>query len=357
MSAGARAPTAAQSQLVQRVFATLADGEEHSGASLATRLDVTRSAVWKAIEQLRELGLPVSAATRRGYRLGQAAEALDAARIRAAITPPEVRERFAALDVLWSASSTNSLLLERRPPPPGLFDAIFAEHQSAGRGRRGRAWLAPVGGSLCLSIAVQFEQSPPGLGALPLCAGLAVVGALEALGARDFGLKWPNDLVARPDGRKFGGLLAELRAESGGPAHVVIGLGLNLRLSDAAVAAVAETGTRATDLARLGVDPRARNALAGRLLARLAADLQRFALEGFAPFVRDWHRVDVLRDRAVVVSSSMAGPAGSGALDGIARGIDAEGALRLELADGRIERVIAGEVSVRPVPAAAGSTR
>jgi BirA family biotin operon repressor/biotin-[acetyl-CoA-carboxylase] ligase len=356
MSAVARAPAAAHSQLVQRVFATLADGEEHSGASLAAGLDVTRSAVWKAIEQLRDLGLPVSAATRRGYRLAYAAEALDAARIRAAVTPPEVRERFDAIDVLWSGSSTNTLLLERRPPPPGRFDAILVEHQSAGRGRRGRAWLAPVAGSLCLSIAVQFEQPPPGLGALPLCAGLAIAAALESLGARDFGLKWPNDLVARPDGRKFGGLLAELRVEAGGPAHVVIGLGLNLRLSDAAIAAVADTGTRATDLARLGLDPRPRNALAGRLLATLATDLQRFAVEGFAPIAPAWDRVDVLRDRVVTVSGGLAARA-DGALEGVARGIDPDGALRLELASGRIEHVIAGEVSVRPVPPSSRSSR
>lgn len=318
--------------LPQRVFAALADGEFHSGERLASIAGVSRSAVWKAIERLRELGLEIEAATNRGYRLAAACEALDAGRIGAAVPGCQVR-------VEWELDSTNAALLATPAPAPGDFLILLAENQTGGRGRRGRAWRATLGGSLALSIATTYETLPRDLPALTLAMGCCVLQALRACGAHGAGLKWPNDLWV--DGRKLGGMLVELRAEAGGPGHVVFGVGLNLRLSSEAQAAIAALGTQATDLATLGVNVAARNALAGAVIARCVEGLSTFGREGFAPFAAAWGRDDVLRDRAVRVTD------GERTVEGIARGIDAEGALRLEREDGRIERVIAGEVSVR----------
>ena len=334
---GALLTTPNDAPLAQRVFAALADGEFHSGEALADRAGVTRSAVWKAIEQLRELDLEIEAITHRGYRLVHPCEALDAARITAAVPTCAVR-------VAWEIDSTNGALLAADAPTPGEFVALLAENQTGGRGRRGRAWRASLGGSLALSIATTYETLPRELPALTLVIGCCVLQALHDRGAREVSLKWPNDLWFGE--RKLGGILVELRAEAGGPGHVVIGIGLNLRLSIASRTAIESLGTSAADLLECGVDVAARNALAARVIARCVEGLKVFGNAGFAPFFAPWRATDALRGRRVRVGET------GREIEGVARGIDAEGALLVENAIGERVRVIAGEVSVRPAGAA-----
>lgn len=329
--------------LAQQIFRALADGRVHSGEALAEAAGVTRSAVWKAIGQLRESGLPIEGQTNRGYHLAARAEPLDALALRGALTK-ETRD-CTAVTVEWELPSTNLALLAATPPPPGRYIALLAENQTGGRGRRGRAWRAALGGSLCLSVATSFEPLPRDLPALTLVIGVLVRAALLERGARNLGLKWPNDLVTpRPDAAglaKVGGILVELRAEAGGPGHVVVGIGLNLRFDDAARTAVAHTGTVAADLQELGVDVGTRNALAAAVIDACIRGLSTFVREGFTPFLPAWREADALRDRQVRILD------GAGERGGIARGIDAQGALQVELADGRRESILSGEVSVR----------
>ena len=327
--------------LAQRAFAALGDGAFHSGEALAEAAGVTRSAVWKSIESLRELGMQIEAVTHRGYRLVHAAAALDAERM-VAMLDPSVRAALRRLDVDWSLPSTNVALLAREPPPPGLCEVLLVEHQSAGRGRRGRRWLASPGGSLCLSIGASFDPLPRDLSSLSLAIGVCTLRALASRGARGLQLKWPNDLVT--EAGKAGGILIDLRAESGGPAYVVIGVGLNLRLADEDVAAVSATGTAAIDLRSVGVEPADRNAIAAALVGEYLRGLAQFAQQGLAPFAAEWRDADGLRNRPVRVV------AGVGETLGVARGIDASGALLLELPDGQRQPVVAGEVSVRKLP-------
>ena len=325
----------------QRTFAALGDGAFHSGEALAEAAGVTRSAVWKSIESLRELGVQIEAVTHRGYRLVRPSAALEATRIVAALDPA-LRASLRRLDIEWSLPSTNAALLDREPPPAGLCDALFVEHQSAGRGRRGRRWFAPLGGGLCLSFGASFDPLPRDLSSLSLAIGVCTLRALAMHGAQGLKLKWPNDLVT--DVGKAGGILIELRAESGGPAYVVIGVGLNLCLGEDDVAAVSATGTAAVDLRAVGVDPADRNAIASSVVGETLRGLSQFAQQGLAPFLAPWREADALRDRPVRVVA--------GALErlGVARGIDAAGALLLEHADGQCQAVVSGEVSVRALP-------
>jgi len=328
--------------LTRKIFGALADGEVHSGEALAEATGVTRSAVWKAISQLREMGLPIEAQTNRGYRLGAACEALDAGAIRSDL-PKEIND-LAQLEVVWEIGSTNAALLEARPPTPGEFAVLLAENQTSGRGRRGRRWQAALGGSLCLSIAASFEPLPRDLPALTLVVGACVREALLSCGGRDIHLKWPNDVVTLSSSAqlvKLGGILAELRAEAAGPALVVVGIGLNLRLGEDTKKLIAESGTSADDLESLGLDAGKRNAVAAAIIGRVVAGLRRFAEQGFAPFIDDWRAADVLRDRPIRVLD------GSSERQGIARGIDAQGALQLEDATGHRCAILAGEISVR----------
>ncbi len=222
VNAGVPAP------LPQRVFQRLDDRVFQSGEALAADLEVTRAAIWKAVEQLRELGVALDAQTSKGYRLAPGVSALSAERIESQL-PHEVRARIEALLVEWTLESTNTRLLESLPPAAGATAIVLAEHQTGGRGRRGRGWVAPPGGAICLSLTWQYADMPADLSALSLVVGLCAVGALRELGV-DVGLKWPNDLVTRKG--KLGGILIEMRAEAGGPVHVVIGIGLNVLLDD-----------------------------------------------------------------------------------------------------------------------------
>lgn len=333
------AATSAHSSLVARVFAHLSDGQFHSGEDLAATLDVSRSAIWKAVKALRELGATLHAVRNRGYRLAKASEALDATVIGARLSAG-IRERLRSLDVVWSIGSTNTALLSRPFPPNGATEVMLAEYQTAGRGRRGRAWLAPPGGAICLSLSWTFRDVPEDLGALGLVIGVCELRALRSLGLTEGRLKWPNDVLVND--RKLGGILIELRAESGGPACVVIGIGLNVALGASLLAKIAETGIAATDLVTAGLHEPARNAVAAALVDSCVRGLLDFERAGLRPFIEDWRGADALQGRMVDVK----GAAGA-VTKGLARGVDLHGALLVETLDEGLRKFVSGDVTVR----------
>jgi BirA family biotin operon repressor/biotin-[acetyl-CoA-carboxylase] ligase len=323
--------------LVARLFAKLADGEFHSGEALAAELAVSRSAVWKAASALRELGATVHAVRNRGYRIPAAGEPLDGGRIRKLLTDVAL-QRVKRVDTHWTVGSTNTLLMERANPAIGSGEALLVEYQTAGRGRRGRTWVAPPGGSICLSFSWMFGEVPRDLGALGLVIGVCAREALQHLGVEGVSLKWPNDLLI--EARKLGGILIELRAESAGPACVVIGIGLNVALGAALLEKIATMGLAPIDLASAGLKGVSRNAVAAGLISAFVQGLLDFERGGLKPFVQKWMDADGLRGRPVTVTGTQ------GATKGIARGIDLDGALLVETPQG-LQRFITGDVSVR----------
>jgi len=324
--------------LVARVFAKLSDGQFHSGEELARTLGVTRSAVWKAANALRDLGTPMEAIRNRGYRLAAANEPLLSGRIRDALSRT-VRDRVQRLDVAWSLGSTNTELVSRPNPPVGHSEVLLAEFQTAGRGRRGRSWFAPPGGSVCLSLSWTFADMPRDAGALGLGIGVCVLRALEPFGVPDARLKWPNDVLVAD--RKLGGILIELRAESDGPACAVVGIGLNVALGSELLAKIAGLGLPATDLATVASRVVSRNVLTTNLVEACVRGLIEFEQEGLRPFIEEWRHADALRGRAVTVQ------AGEETARGVARSIDLSGALLVETPQG-LKKFFSGEVTVRP---------
>lgn len=314
----------------------LATGDWQSGEALAAAAGVTRAALAKRISQIEAWGLDIEARTGLGYRLSAALERLDAARI---AVPPPLRRVALGLRV----DSTNQRLLDA--PSADDPQALFAEAQTAGRGRRGRDWRSPFGANLYLSLAWSFAAWPPKLGCLPLAVGVAATRALSAAGLDGVQLKWPNDL--RIGDAKLGGILIESRSEIGGACRVVIGIGLNVAMNAAQAADLGQPWIAVHAAQDAAGRPRvSRNALAARLLAELAAAVTAFEATGFATFAADWQRLDLAAGRAVRISA-----AGAGELDGIACGIDDDGALIVETPDGRRQHLHAGEVSVRLGPA------
>jgi BirA family biotin operon repressor/biotin-[acetyl-CoA-carboxylase] ligase len=334
-----RAAPARAAPLAARVFARLADGRFHSGEELARSLAVTRSAVWKAAGSLTALGAELRAVRNRGYRLAAPTEPLDASAIKGCLAR-DAREHIAKLQAVWSIASTNTALLERPGLKNGASEVLLAEYQTAGRGRRGRAWLAPPGGAICLSLSWTFREVPPDLGALGLVIGVCALRALREQGVRNASLKWPNDLLVGE--RKLGGVLIDLRAESAGPAYVVIGIGLNVALGEQVLRRIAEAGLPAADLSDAGLGAPSRNQVAAGLIGACVRGLMEFERQGLKPFIEEWRSADALRGRPVDVKA-VEGTTSRG----LARGIDVHGALMVETPQG-VRRFISGDVTVRP---------
>jgi BirA family biotin operon repressor/biotin-[acetyl-CoA-carboxylase] ligase len=317
----------------------LTDGRVHSGERLAQALGVSRAAVWKGVERLRLQGIDIEAVPRRGYRLPDPVELLEEPAIRAAIAGGRL-DHLRSLSLLFDVDSTNTRLLALGPPPLGCADVVMSELQHAGRGRRGRPWVAPFGGSIALSLNWSFTDASRANPALSLCVGVAIARALQRSGAAGIELKWPNDIWF--DDRKVGGILIEVRAEASGPAHVVIGVGLNVRLSAAMRAQIEASGVKAAAVADACSAPPSRNFIAGAIIDALLSMLADFERDGFSGFREAWTALDALRDRPAQVLM------GEAVICGTARGVDAHGALRLER-DGRVQEFVSGEVSLRGV--------
>jgi BirA family biotin operon repressor/biotin-[acetyl-CoA-carboxylase] ligase len=314
----------------------LADGTTRPGRELAGELEASPGEVARLVQRLRAAGVGIVAVGGRGYRLPAPVELLDADRIAGAMRE-EVLRAIHRLEVPFEVDSTNTRLLELSPPP-GCANVCSSELQHAGRGRRGRSWVSPFGGSLALSLGWSFAGAAAVNPALSLAAGIAISRALQRLGAKRVRLKWPNDIWL--DDRKMGGVLVELRTEAGGPAHVVIGVGLNVSLSAEQRRTIEAEGVRIAAVSDACPQKVSRNILAATLLEELLSMLGEFERRGFAVFREEWLALDALAGRDARVL------AGDGSVEGTARGVDRDGALLLEVA-GRLGRHVSGEVSLR----------
>lgn len=317
----------------QELLVALADGGMVSGAQLAERAGVTRAAIWKQIEALRARGVPVESRGTAGYCLPWPVQLLDDAALRASL-PVSVQERLGALELHWEIDSTSSEI-QRRQASLADLSMVLAETQTAGRGRRGRRWLSPPGLNVYLSCLKRFDAGFAALSGLSLAVGVIVMRTLVALGIEGAGLKWPNDVLSA--GGKLAGILVELGGEYQGPCAAIIGVGLNVRLTDALHE---QAGQPVNDLTTLAGSAPDRNRVAAALITAMAEGLDQFEREGFAAFVDEYARYDLLRGELLRVQGA------TSVLEGVGAGVDARGALLLNTGDG-VQRINSADVSVR----------
>lgn len=242
------------------------------------------------------------------------------------------------IEVIDTCESTNAMLLERAQAgaPSGLV--LACEFQTAGRGRRGAAWLASRGAGLTFSLLWQFSKSAAVLGGLSLAVGVACARALERYGATGIQLKWPNDLLHA--GAKLGGILIETCPIAGDGCMAVIGIGLNIELADAERRVLNDLATDLGDV--LGRAPD-RDELLAMVLTELAALLKGFEEGGFAAIREEWTRRHLLYDRDVRLLYD-----DGEVVQGHVIGVAEDGALLVETG-GALRRVLSADVSLRPL--------
>lgn len=327
-------PTEASGQAagLPPLVAALADGRFLPGSELVRRLGGDARVMAREIAALQAAGLGI-VNERDGWRLVPPLDVLDAAAVRVAL-PDTVRGAVGLVEYHWRLDSTSSEVARRAFALPDLA-FVFADWQQAGRGRRGRAWVAPPGGSLQVSCLKRFDAGYAPLSGLSLAVGVAVAEALETCGARGINLKWPNDVMLGE--AKLGGILVELGGDAAGPCHAVIGIGINGALPAALRRRLARP---CADLADACAVPPTRNALAAALIEHLVVTLDAFARSGFAACAQAFARRDALAGRAVRVLGAR------GMFAGVAAGVDARGALQVRSPDG-VRSIDSAEVSVR----------
>lgn len=315
------------------ILKTLSDGCFHSGEALAQAAGVTRAAIWKSIRILQsDYGLDIHSVQGRGYRLAQSIELLDKDTIQQRL---QHETQLAGLEIFLTIDSTNHYLMHH---PTQIIRApwvVFAERQSAGRGRRGRIWQSPFAGNIYFSLLWRFNQLNANFIGLSLVVGVAICRLLAHLGLEQLGLKWPNDVLCQ--GKKLCGILIEMRGETNGPYDVVIGVGINLTMPE-------DIGHRIEQpwisLAQVAPMLPSRNALAAQLIDQMLDIMPEFERHGLQPFLMEWQHLDQYRDQPVVLQF------GENRIQGIERGVDEQGALLVET-NGKLQRYYSGEMSLR----------
>ncbi|ETO93620.1 biotin--[acetyl-CoA-carboxylase] ligase [Legionella oakridgensis] len=311
----------------------LADGLCHSGNHLGLTLGISRTAVWKQIRQMTDLGVPIATVPQQGYRLITPIILLDEACIRQALTNHDFHlplnfHLFASID------STNRFLKEL--PEHSTLGICCAEQQTQGRGRFGRHWHSPFGENIYFSSRWQFDCDLSQLSGMSLVVSLAILASLNELGIDDkIGVKWPNDLLWQ--GKKLCGSLIEISAESNGKTDVVIGIGLNVNSITEHQPPLEKPWCSLYDITGKPWD---RNRLIAQLIIQLHAFLQRFLTHGFSFFQEQWQQADCLKNQMIRVNYPL------GFLYGKAIGVNDVGQLILEDETGEMHYLSSGDTSL-----------
>ncbi len=306
-----------------------------SGEDISKLLNVSRTAIWKHMQVLKEEGYQISSHPRLGYRLQTVPDLL---------LPNEICPRLTtnyighSLHYFTSIPSTNNEAkrLAAEGCPEGTI--VLTEEQQSGRGRLSRGWFSPYAKGIWLSVVLRPQFPPQEAPKCTLLAAVAVARTIRSLGV-DCGIKWPNDILYQ--GKKLVGILTEMNAEMDAINYIVIGIGINV--NTAADEFPQELRDVGTSLSAILGYPVSRLDLLLALLAELEALYTQVCETGFAPVLEEWRRLSATLGQAVDIFGI------NRSFSGIALDIDDEGALIIQTEAG-LEKVLAGDVSLRAKP-------
>jgi BirA family biotin operon repressor/biotin-[acetyl-CoA-carboxylase] ligase len=311
-----------------------ANGGFVSGEDISRELGVSRAAIWKHISLLRKAGYLIEAVPSRGYRLVASPDLLDAESISSHLKGRRIGQHLVCLK---KTSSTNADAFRLAEDGTAEGTVVIADAQSAGKGRRGRAWSSPDGVNLYCSVVLRPSIMPHEAPQLTFLSAVAVARAIEAITLIKPEIKWPNDVLIA--GKKVAGLLNEMSAETDAINFVILGIGVNLNMT--ADQFPDDLRNPATSLMIESGSPVVRNRFTGIMLNELDKLYADFLAFGFAPVREEWQQRCNANGRHVAVSD-----AGVKVVSGMFAGIDEDGALLVQTGEGGIERVLSGDVRV-----------
>lgn len=305
-----------------------------SGELISRELKFSRTAVWKHINGLRAAGYVIDAAPSRGYRLVSSPDLLRPEEIGGRLKTTVIGRRIVCLD---ETVSTNTAAFQLAEQGAVEGTVVLADTQSGGKGRLGRRWVSPARVNLYCSVVLRPRLLPYEAPQLTFLSSVAVARAIEFATGLHPGIKWPNDVLL--GGKKVAGLLNEMSAETDRINFVILGIGLNLNMTQEQFPD--DLRHPATSLLLEAGRPVSRLQAVSLLLTELDRLYTDFSAHGFGPVREEWRRRCNALGRELAVSDG-----GKDVVHGMFDGIDVDGALLLRRPDGTVERIISGDVRV-----------
>lgn len=319
-------------EIAERVLELLRDGGTISGEEIARQLDVSRNAVWKAVQKLRQEQYEIEASTNKGYRLVSESSVFSAESIRRLLGEDM---DFIAIDVRDTVTSTNTVLKElaERGAHEGMV--VVAEHQEQGKGRLGRTFYSPRSAGLYMSILLRPSISPEESLAITTAAAVAAAEAVSTATGREAKIKWVNDVYL--DGKKICGILTEaaIDFENGKLNYAVLGIGVNIQEPPGGFPG--ELKNTAGALFREDPPAGVRTALAAGILKRFFGYYRALPAHSY---------MDEYKRRSLLTGLEITFRQGRQAWEGVVLGVDDEARLLVRLPDGQEKAFSAGEVAI-----------
>lgn len=306
-----------------------------SGQELCNRFGVSRTAVWKAINQLKEAGYEIEAQQNKGYRLMAAPDLMTEAEIKSLMHTEWVAKEVLYFDTIDSTNTKAQELAEKGYPSGTL---VVADKQESGKGRRGRSWVSPSGTGIFMTLMIKPDINPNNASMLTLVAALAVAKAITSVTGEEALIKWPNDIVV--NGKKVCGILTEMNAQFDYINHIVVGIGINVHnesfpeeISQMASSLMIEAGGKRFHRAQI--------------IAETMSYFEQYydtflKTQDLSALVREYDELLVNRNKSVRVLDPKE------PFDGKAMGITSKGELIVDTWESR-KLVSSGEVSVRGI--------
>jgi len=327
-----------------KILQVLRQNQENyvSGQDLCQQLGVSRTAVWKAVKQLKEAGYEIEAVQNRGYRLLSVPDILSESEIASQLHTKWLGKPIRYFEELDS-TNTEAKRIAEDPRESGWHGTVVvADMQCAGRGRRGRSWSSPHGAGLFFTILLKPEINPENASMLTLVKAMAVVRGIHHAAGLKPQIKWPNDIVLH--GKKIVGILTEMSAQVDYVNHIVVGTGINVHHREFPEE-IAKTATSLDlEILRTGENCSiSRSRLLGAVLEQFEGYYETYLqTQDLSALMEEYNAMLVNRDQKVRVLDPL------GEYEGIARGIDRRGRLLVDRND-ELVKVSSGEVSVRGI--------
>lgn len=309
-----------------------------SGEAISEKLSISRTAVWKHIRALKEAGYEIEAHPRLGYCLKKVPDKLLPAEIQSQLSAKTLGKEIHYFPLI---DSTNTKAKNLAASGCQEGTVVLAEEQGSGRGRICRAWFSPAGKGIWLSVVLRPQLSPYEVSKCTLMAAVAVYKAILRVTGVSCGIKWPNDILYQ--GKKLVGILTELNAEIDAVNYIVIGMGINVNISEEDFPE--ELKSIATSLQIVAGKSISRLELVCAVLEELERSYQEVLQHGFGTILAEWRRYSATLGKEVRVISP------NRSFTGKALDIGEDGTLLVQAGD-KIEKVVAGDVSIREAGAA-----